>query len=76
MGETAGPVGFVFVGTQGEKITLNAKLDLKLERVVDVPRETVFRADEGARQRHEDIGFNYGWDAALDQLVASVKALG
>lgn len=52
------------------------KLDLRLARLVDLPRELVFRADEGSRQRHEDMGFYHGWSAALDQLVASVKALG
>ena len=37
---------------------------------------TVIHADEDTRQRHEDMGFYHGWGAALDQLVASVKALG
>lgn len=31
--------------------------------------------DEAARQQHEEMGFHFGWNTALDQLVAYVKAL-
>jgi uncharacterized protein YndB with AHSA1/START domain len=32
-------------------------------------------ADEAARQRHEDMGFQFGWSTALDQLVAYAKSM-
>ena len=35
---------------------------------------TVLHADEKARAQHEGMGFHHGWGAALDQLVAMVKA--
>lgn len=31
--------------------------------------------NEAARKQHEDMGFEQGWGAALDQLVAHVKTL-
>jgi len=30
--------------------------------------------DEAARQKHEEMGFHHGWGAALDQLVALMRA--
>ncbi len=33
-------------------------------------RAIVMHADEDAARRHEEMGFNDGWGAALDQLVA------
>jgi uncharacterized protein YndB with AHSA1/START domain len=34
---------------------------------------TVIHADEGGCKRHAAMGFEQGWGAALDQLVAMVK---
>jgi uncharacterized protein YndB with AHSA1/START domain len=34
----------------------------------------VMHADESAQKKHEAMGFHQGWGAALDQLVAIVKA--
>lgn len=34
---------------------------------------TVIHGSEGARKKHEDMGFYQGWGAVLDQLVAMVK---
>lgn len=36
---------------------------------------TVLHADAGARQRHEDMGFNEGWGAATDQLTALAQRI-
>jgi uncharacterized protein YndB with AHSA1/START domain len=35
---------------------------------------TVRHADEGGCQRHATMGFEAGWGAALDQMVAMIKA--
>jgi uncharacterized protein YndB with AHSA1/START domain len=35
---------------------------------------TVIHGDENSRKKHEAMGFHKGWGAALDQLVAMVKA--
>lgn len=35
---------------------------------------TVLHADEAAMQKHADMGFEQGWGAALDQLLALYKA--
>ena len=34
----------------------------------------VMHADAGSRQKHADMGFEMGWGAAFDQLVALMKA--
>ena len=34
----------------------------------------VIHGDEESRRKHEEMGFHQGWGAALDQLVAVVKA--
>ena len=31
--------------------------------------------DEAARKKHEDMGFNQGWNAATDQLVELLKGM-
>ena len=31
--------------------------------------------DTASRTKHEEMGFHEGWGAALDQLVAHVKAM-
>ena len=36
-------------------------------------RATVIHADEAGCQKHAAMGFEAGWGAALDQLVAMVK---
>ena len=36
-------------------------------------RATVIHADEAGCQKHAAMGFEHGWGAALDQLVAMVK---
>jgi uncharacterized protein YndB with AHSA1/START domain len=36
-------------------------------------RATVIHADEAGCQKHAAMGFEGGWGAALDQLVAMVK---
>ena len=36
-------------------------------------RATAIHKDEAARKRHEEMGFDRGWNTALDQLVALVK---
>ena len=36
-------------------------------------RATVLHADENGCKKHADMGFEAGWSAALDQLVAMVK---
>lgn len=32
-------------------------------------------ADEASRKQHEEMGFHFGWNAALDQLVAHSKEM-
>lgn len=39
-------------------------------------RATVLHADQAGRQQHAAMGFEAGWGAALDQLVAMVKGTG
>lgn len=34
----------------------------------------VMHSSESGRKQHEDMGFHQGWNAALDQLVAYMKA--
>ena len=36
---------------------------------------TVLHADAAGRNKHHEMGFEMGWNAALDQLVAMAKAL-
>jgi uncharacterized protein YndB with AHSA1/START domain len=36
---------------------------------------TVIHGSEDDRKKHEDMGFEHGWGAALDQLVAYMKGL-
>jgi uncharacterized protein YndB with AHSA1/START domain len=35
----------------------------------------VMHADESGQQKHAAMGFEQGWGAALDQLVAIIKAM-
>jgi uncharacterized protein YndB with AHSA1/START domain len=35
---------------------------------------TVIHADEAGCKKHADMGFERGWGAALEQLVAMVKS--
>lgn len=35
---------------------------------------TVWHADARGRQRHAEMGFEQGWSAALDQMVAMIRA--
>lgn len=65
---------------------VDPKRDLVLERVVDVPRELVWRAwtrPEDLKKWFapapwttvEDMGFYQGWGQCLDQLVALAKKM-
>lgn len=36
---------------------------------------TVLHADEAGCKQHEEMGFNAGWNAALDQLIAVAKSM-
>jgi uncharacterized protein YndB with AHSA1/START domain len=36
----------------------------------------VLHRDEAGRKKHEDMGFHYGWNKCLDQLVELVSQLG
>jgi uncharacterized protein YndB with AHSA1/START domain len=36
-------------------------------------RAVAIHADEHGKQRHEEMGFEHGWGAALDQLVALMR---
>lgn len=39
-----------------------------------VYQATVLHADEASKQKHADMGFNDGWNAALEQLIALYQA--
>jgi hypothetical protein len=35
----------------------------------------VLHRDEEGEKRHEDMGFHFGWNKVLDQLIALVQQL-
>ncbi|MFM2035406.1 MAG: hypothetical protein RL459_671 [Pseudomonadota bacterium] len=60
-------------GTDDVGFMFTAKLELADHEGGTRYTATVIHADEAGCRRHADMGFEAGWGAALDQLVAMIK---
>lgn len=60
-------------GTDDAGFMFTAKLELADHEGGTRYTATVIHADEAGCRRHADMGFEAGWGAALDQLVAMIK---
>jgi uncharacterized protein YndB with AHSA1/START domain len=64
------------MGAQADDLPMTAIIELQPNGSGGTRyRAIALHAEEGHRKRHEDMGFEEGWGAALDQLVECVKAL-
>ncbi len=58
-----------------EKPFMTGLIDLQPEGAGTRYTAIALHRDEASRQQHEAMGFEQGWGAALDQLVAHMKAV-
>jgi uncharacterized protein YndB with AHSA1/START domain len=65
----------VGAGTPSNPLLFTALISLEAQGNHTKYTALVIHGDEQSRKLHEDMGFHYGWGAALDQLVASVKGM-
>ena len=63
-------------GTDDVGFMFTARIELADEGQGTRYTATVIHADEAGCQRHAAMGFEAGWGAALDQLVAMIKQCG
>jgi uncharacterized protein YndB with AHSA1/START domain len=61
--------------TPADPLLFTAVISLDAEGKQTKYTALVIHGNEMSRKKHEDMGFNQGWGAALDQLVALVKAM-
>ena len=59
----------------GAELRFTAVITLEAQGTETKYTATVIHGDIESCQKHEAMGFHHGWGAALDQLVAMVKAL-
>jgi hypothetical protein len=59
--------------TKDDLFQPDPRLDLVLERVVDLRPWGIFRTVMRSPKQHEALGYHDGWGKALDQLVAVAK---
>ncbi|MCA9801995.1 MAG: SRPBCC domain-containing protein [Cyanobacteria bacterium HKST-UBA02] len=53
-----------------------AERDLVLTRLIDAPRQAVYRCwTKADRETHEKMGFHEGWGICADQLESLAKTL-
>ncbi|MCB9912709.1 MAG: SRPBCC family protein [Planctomycetes bacterium] len=57
-----------------EKAFMTGILELEAQGSSTLYTATVLHANSEIRQQHEAMGFQQGWGAALDQLVAMIQA--
>ncbi len=59
----------------GDPFLMTAVISLEAQGSGTKYTALVIHGDETAREKHEKMGFHYGWGKALDQLVAMVRKI-